>query len=149
MTTITELESLLKNKLGGLPVSVNEIPNEPDMLDVRVYNVPRSDFRAVKDTIHNLRNELFPDDEVLLVPILNSQEETEKYYPEMILRGHRLQFLLDKITSEYEEVMLVADPREFIDDSRLKSDPFDQNKPEWDGCHQHGDPADPGYALAA
>lgn len=81
---MNEIKELLKHKLQAIysdyPIVIEESPEDTGTLWVQVFAVPTSRVRELKNFIHDLEDEIWDGNEVVLLPMVKNLEVTRKYY---------------------------------------------------------------------
>lgn len=84
-TTATSLESKVRELLSGKCYSVRVSPSaeDPSLLCVRVFGVARAAMEELEDRIFDLSDELFPNGEKTLLPMIKTPEVTREHYQDV------------------------------------------------------------------
>lgn len=86
MNTISNIKAIIANRIKqqfrNYPVAILESPEDTSTLWVRVFAVPPENVRAVKNYIHILQDQLLPDNDIILLPMVKNIEVTRQHYPE-------------------------------------------------------------------
>lgn len=75
----------LHNEFSGLPVRIEESPEDDRILCVMVFSVPDDKLRAVRNAIYALKKSKLPESDITLLPMVKDIETTVEYYPEYAL----------------------------------------------------------------
>ena len=67
-------------------VRIETIPDEPELVGIGVYGVPRDEMAWIRKAIGDAEDELFAGFGLGLIPMIRSRETTAKHYPNLIDR---------------------------------------------------------------
>ena len=86
MKSIDEIKGLvterLKGKFGDFPVVIRESPEDSTTYWVQVYAVPGDMVRKVQDLIFDLQEDIWPEGDTLLLPMVKDVAVTREHYPQ-------------------------------------------------------------------
>lgn len=83
-TVCAKIRAALSVQFPTFPVSIVESPDDNQVLCVRVFCVPSEETRAVKATINQIEQEVCPEGDFLLLPMVKNPEVTKQYYPQFM-----------------------------------------------------------------
>ena len=78
----------LTSKLKNFVVRIEDVPDEPRIIGVGVYGVDQEQVMIVAETVLDAEEQLFPDGEFALLPLVRNQEVTARYYPQFLEPWH-------------------------------------------------------------
>lgn len=65
-------------------VRIESIPDEPELIGIGVYGVPRDEMAWVRKEIGDAEDSLFSGFGIGLIPMIRSMETTAKHYPSLV-----------------------------------------------------------------